>query len=109
VGSSYHRVRNIGFLPLVTSEMLVTLLLDPLSAIAYGELFIFLIKWGCLALVAVVLLVGFILLLRLDGASTQEEPVQSIQEEPVPMRSEDYFHVIMVGIAVLIVFFVWIL
>jgi hypothetical protein len=89
--------------------MLVTIFLDPLSAIAYGAVVLALIKWGCLALSAIVLLVGFILLLRLDGGPTQQEPIQSIQEEPVPMRSEDYFHVIMVGIAVLIVFFVWIL
>ena len=89
--------------------MTVTVLLDPLSAIAYGALVLALIKWGGLALVAVVLLVGFILILRFDGGSTQQEPVESIQEEPIPMQSEDYFQVIMVGVAVLILFFVLIL
>jgi hypothetical protein len=87
--------------------MLATLFLDPLSAIAYGELFFFLIKWGCIALVAVVLLVGFILLLRLEGEWTQQEPVQSIEEEPVQMREEDYLHVIVVGLVTLIIFFVY--
>lgn len=86
--------------------MLLTLLLDPLSAIAYGEVFFLVIKWGCLALVAVVLLIGFILVLRLDGES--KEPVQSTQEEPVQMRGEDYFLCIMVGLVVLVVFGVWI-
>jgi hypothetical protein len=93
---------------LVLSDMLLSsVLLDPLSAIAYGEVFFLLLKWGCLALVAVVLLVGFILLMRLDSKSTQEEPVQSIQAEPVQMRGEDYFQCIAVAVAVLIVFGIW--
>ena len=87
-------------LPLLGDMLLSSVLLDPLSAIAYGEVFFLLLKWGCLALVAVVLLVGIILLVRLDRDSTQEEPVQ--------MRVEDYFLCIMVGVVVLIVFGTWI-
>jgi hypothetical protein len=81
--------------------MLLTVFLDALSAIGYGEAILLLIKWGCLALVAVVLLVGFILVVRPDRESTQEEPVESTQE--------DYFVFIMVVAVVLIVFSVLIL
>jgi hypothetical protein len=86
---------------LVLSDMLLSsVLLDPLSAIAYGEVFFFLLKWGCLVLVAVVLLVRIIPLVRLDRESTQAEHVQ--------MRGEDYFQCVMVGVVGLIVFGIWI-
>jgi len=87
-------------LPLLGDMLLSSVLLDPLSAIAYGEVFFHLLKWGYVALVTVVLLIGFILLVRLDRESTQQEPVQ--------MRVEDYFLCIMVGVVVLIVFGTWI-
>lgn len=95
-------------LPLLGDMLLSSVLLDPLNAIAYGEVFFHLLKWGCIALVTVVLLIGFILLVRLDRESTQQEPVQSTQEEPVQVRVEDYFLCIMMGVVVLIVFGTWI-
>jgi hypothetical protein len=79
--------------------MLLTLLLDALSAIGYGEAIFRLIKWGCLALLTVVLLVGFILSVRPDRESTQEEPVQ--------MRGDDFLPWVMVALA-LIAFSIWI-
>lgn len=95
---------------LVLGDMLLSsLLLDPLSAIAYGEVAIFLIKWGFVALIAVILLVGFILVMRLDRESTLEEPAQSTQKEPVQTRGEDYFQVIVMAIVAVIVFGIWIL
>ena len=102
------RLLMMSTLLIIGDKLLSSVLLDPLSAIAYGEVFFLLLKWGCLALVAVVLLVGIILLVRLDRESTQEEPVQLTREEPVQMRGEDYFQCIVVGIAALIVFGVWI-
>jgi hypothetical protein len=86
--------------------MLVTIFLDPLSAIAYGELFLFLIKWCCIALVIAVLLGGFILFMRrLDRESTQEEPV--VPSDARQMRGDDLFLWIMV-VVMLIIFFAWI-
>jgi hypothetical protein len=78
--------------------MLLTIFLDALSAIGYGEAILQLIKWGCLALVAVVLLVGFILVVRPDR--------ESIQEEPVQMRDDDFLLWGIVALA-LIAFSIW--